>query len=303
VKTLNLHADRAAERLDVFLARSRPELSRSHARRLIDQGMVTVDGHVAKPSQQLTAGALVVASIPPPEPLELSPEDIPITVVYQDADIIVVDKPPGLTVHPAPGHPHGTLVNALLAICTDLRGIAGTLRPGIVHRLDKDTSGLLVVAKNDRAQRGLSLQIKERRVRKVYLALVHGVPRSPEGLIDAPIGRHLKHRKKMAVIPAGRSAETRYRIRERLSNSHRYTLLQVEPITGRTHQIRVHLAAIGHPVVGDAVYGKRSPLIARQALHAWRLAFSLPSDGRTVEFEAPLPRDISMAIAEIGSGA
>src|SRR5206468_6022792 len=226
---------------------------------------------------------------------------IPLTIIYQDGDIIVLDKPAGLTVHPAPGHPSGTLVNALLAACPDLRGIAGTLRPGIVHRLDKDTSGLMVVAKNDRAQRALQRQLKDRDVRKTYLALVRGVPAPREGTIAAPIGRHPKNRKKMAVVADGREATTRYRVREEIAGG-QYSLLEVEPVTGRTHQIRVHLAAVGHPVVGDATYGRPSAAVGRQFLHAHKLAFAMPLGGRTVEFESPLPADLREALSQLRAG-
>jgi len=295
MRILELTADRSGERLDTFVARRCPELSRSHARRLIDEGLVTLNRRQGRPSERVKAGLSVSVTIPPPERIELAPEDIPLTIIYQDADIIVLDKPAGLTVHPAPGHHSGTLVNALLAACPDLRGIAGTLRPGIVHRLDRDTSGLMIVAKNDRAQRALQRQLKEREVHKTYLALVHGVPKPREGLIEAPIGRHPKNRKKMAVVAGGREAATRYRVREEVAGG-RYSLLEVEPISGRTHQIRVHMAALGHPVVGDATYGKRSDLIARQALHASKLAFAMPLGGRAVEFESPLPADMREAL-------
>ena len=298
MRTLGLTADRSGERLDAFVARRCPELSRSHARRLIDEGLVTMDGRQGKPSERVTAGLNVSVTIPPPEKLELAPEDIPLTIIYQDGDIIVLDKPAGLTVHPAPGHPSGTLVNALLAACPDLRGIAGTLRPGIVHRLDKDTSGLMVVAKNDRAQRALQRQLKDRNVNKTYLALVQGVPKPREGMIEAPIGRHPKNRKKMAVVAGGRDATTKYRVREELAGG-RYSLLEVEPVTGRTHQIRVHMAALGHSIAGDATYGKRSDIITRQALHASRLAFAMPLGGRTVEFESPLPVDMRQALERL----
>lgn len=298
MRRVELVADRAGERLDSFLARRCPELSRSRARRLIDEGLVTMAGRPCRPAQRVVAGAEISVCIPPPAETDLAPEPIPLTIVYQDANIIVVDKPAGLTVHPAPGHPRGTLVNALLAVCPDLGGIAGTLRPGIVHRLDKDTSGLMVVAKNDRAQRALSRQLKERMVHKTYLALVHGVPQPKEGLIEAPIGRHPRNRKKMAVVAGGREASTRYRVREELQGG-RYALLEVEPITGRTHQIRVHMAAIGHPVVGDAVYGRRSDEAPRQFLHAWRLAFAMPLSGREVEFESPLPPDLRATLERI----
>jgi 23S rRNA pseudouridine1911/1915/1917 synthase len=216
-------------------------------------------------------------------------------MIYQDGDIIVVDKPAGLTVHPAPGHPTGTLVNALLAACPDLKGISGTLRPGIVHRLDKDTSGLIVVAKNDWAMRSLQRQLKEREVRKTYLALVQGVPKPKEGLIEAPIGRNPRNRKKMAVVADGREASTKYRVREEFAGGN-YTLLEVEPVTGRTHQIRVHMAALGHPIVGDSTYGRPSKVVERQFLHAHKLAFAMPLGGRTVEFESPLPADLREAL-------
>jgi 23S rRNA pseudouridine1911/1915/1917 synthase len=301
MKTLELTADRGGERLDTFIARRCRELSRSHARRLIDEGLVSVDGRQPKPSERVTAGESVTVTIPPPETMDLAPEAIPLTIIYQDGDIIVLDKPAGLTVHPAPGHPSGTLVNALLAACPDLRGIAGTLRPGIVHRLDKDTSGLMVVAKNDRAQQALQRQLKERDVHKTYLALVQGVPEPREGMIEAPIGRHPKNRKKMAVVAGGREATTRYRVRDEIGGR-KYSLLEVEPVTGRTHQIRVHMAAIGHPVVGDSVYGRRSDVISRQALHAWRLAFAMPLGGRAVEFESPPPADMRAAAERLRGG-
>ena len=301
MRTLELTADRGGERLDTFIARRCPELSRSHARRLIDEGLVSVNGRQAKPSERVTAGLSVSVTIPPPETITLVPEAIPLTIIYQDGDIIVLDKPAGLTVHPAPGHPSGTLVNALLAACPDLRGIAGTLRPGIVHRLDKDTSGLMVVAKNDRAQRALQRQLKDRDVRKTYLALVRGVPAPREGTIAAPIGRHPKNRKKMAVVADGREATTRYRVREEIAGG-QYSLLEVEPVTGRTHQIRVHLAAVGHPVVGDATYGRPSAAVGRQFLHAHKLAFGMPLGGRTVEFESPLPADLREALSQLRAG-
>ena len=301
MRTLELTADRGGERLDTFIARRCPELSRSHARRLIDEGLVSVNGRKVKPSERVAAGLSVSVTIPPPETITLVPEAIPLTIIYQDGDIIVLDKPAGLTVHPAPGHPSGTLVNALLAACPDLRGIAGTLRPGIVHRLDKDTSGLMVVAKNDRAQRALQRQLKDRDVRKTYLALVRGVPAPREGTIAAPIGRHPKNRKKMAVVADGREATTRYRVREEIAGG-QYSLLEVEPVTGRTHQIRVHLAAVGHPVVGDATYGRPSAVVGRQFLHADKLAFAMPLGGRTVEFESPLPADLREALSQLRAG-
>ena len=293
---LELTADRPGERLHVFLSRAVAGLSRSQARRLIDDGLVTVDGTPERPSYRVPGGAHVAATLPPAAEAEPVAERIPLTVIYQDEDVIVVDKPPGLTVHPAPGHRSGTLVNALLALAPELATLRDRIRPGIVHRLDRDTSGLLVVARNERARDGLIRQLKQREVSKTYLALVQGVPQPPQGTIEAPIGRHPRNRKKMAVVAGGREAETRYRLRETVGG---FALLEVEPVTGRTHQIRVHLAAIGHPVVGDAVYGKRSELVGRQFLHAWRLALDLPSSGRRVEFESPLPADLRAALARL----
>jgi 23S rRNA pseudouridine1911/1915/1917 synthase len=298
LKTIALTSDRAGERLDTFVARRLKELSRSHARKLIEAGLVTIDGRPAKASDRISPNAAVSVTIPPPQETTLIAEPIPLTLLYQDNDIIVVDKPAGLTVHPAPGHPSGTLVNALLAACPDLQGISGTLRPGIVHRLDKDTSGLLVVARNDRAMRALQQQLKDREVHKTYLALVQGVPKPREGTIEAPIGRHPKNRKKQAVVAGGREAITKYRVREELAGG-RYALLEVEPVTGRTHQIRVHMAATGHPVAGDAVYGRRSDIVQRQFLHAWKLAFKMPVGERQVEFESPLPADLRRALARL----
>lgn len=296
MKTLALTADRSGERLDVFLARRCQELSRSQARRLIEGGLVSLNGQPAKPSQPVAQGDQVIVRIPPAPRPELLPEAIPLTIVYEDEDIIVVDKPAGLTVHPAPGHPRGTLVNALLALNPGLAGIGDKLRPGIVHRLDKETSGLLVVAKSQRAHRSLSQQLKDREVKKTYLALVQGQPQPPQGIIDAPIGRHPRLRKRMAIVEGGRPAQTGYRTREIIGD---YALLEVEPITGRTHQVRVHLASRGHPVVGDATYGKRSPYVGRQFLHAWRLAFRLPSSQRDIELESPLPPDLREALQKM----
>jgi 23S rRNA pseudouridine1911/1915/1917 synthase len=294
-QTIELFADRPGERLDAFVARRLAErLTRSHAHKLIADGLVTLNDMPAKASHRLARGDHVVASVPPAETPALVAEAIPLRIVYQDADIIVVDKPPGLTVHPAAGHPRGTLVNALLALCPELAEIKGTLRPGIVHRLDKDTSGLLVAAKNEAAQANVARQLKDRQVHKAYLALVQGRVEPPEGVIDAPIGRHPRRRQRMAVVEGGRQALTRYRVREYLRNA--YSLVEVEPLTGRTHQIRVHFASIGHPVVGDRVYGKASELVGRQFLHAWRLGFRLPKSGRNREFESPLAADLETAL-------
>ncbi|MCH8815391.1 MAG: RluA family pseudouridine synthase [Chloroflexi bacterium] len=300
MRTLELVADRSGERVDTFIARRQPELSRSRIRHLVNEGLVTIDGKQVKPSVKVNNGALVTVNVPPPVEIELEPEEIPLNIIYQDENVIVVDKPAGLTVHPAPGHPRGTLVNALLAICPDLRGIGGTLRPGIVHRLDKDTSGLIVVAKNDRASRALQTQLKEREVKKTYVALVRGVPEPAEGMIDAPIGRNPRNRKKMAVVANGRDSQTKYRVVEVLAEGE-YALIEAQPITGRTHQIRVHMAAIKHPIVGDSTYGKRSDLVDRQFLHASKLDFAMPVSQRRIEFESPLPIDLRQALLRLGS--
>lgn len=299
LKTLDLTADRAGERLDTFLARRIEGLSRSQARRIVDEGLATVDGNVERPSHRLTHGASVTAALPPADEQAPAAEPIPLRVIYRDEDVLVIDKQPGLTVYPAPGHPSGTLVNALLAVAPELAAMRERMRPGIVHRLDKDTSGLMVVALNERSREHLVRQLKERTVHKTYLALVQGVPEPHEGTIEAPIGRHPRNRKKMAVVAGGREAETKYRLREAVGA---FALLEVEPITGRTHQIRVHMAAIGHPVAGDAVYGTRSPHLSRQFLHAWRLAFELPAGRRSVEFESPLPPDLRAALEAIRGG-
>ncbi|MBI4337671.1 MAG: RluA family pseudouridine synthase [Chloroflexi bacterium] len=293
--------DGGGQRLDRWLASQVARLSRSRLQHLIEAGHVLVNDRSAQPSLRVRSGDRVVLTVPPPvTPPHLAPEAIPLPVVYEDRDILVVDKPPGLPVHPAAGHPSRTLVNALLAHCRDLSGIGGVLRPGIVHRLDKDTSGLMVVAKHDAAHACLAQQIKDRQVRKGYLALVWGVPHPPEGTVDAPIGRDPRNRKRMAVVLGGRPARTTYRVLNRYWDA---SLVEVLPETGRTHQVRVHLASIGHPLVGDALYGKRkTTLVARQFLHAHRLGFRLPSDSGWVEFTSPLPADLARAVALLESG-
>ncbi len=297
-ETLELVADRSGERLDVFVARRRPDLSRSRVQRLIENGLVAVDGRPSRRgSRKISAGERVTVILPlegpPAELLDVEPEAIPLRVLYQDGDVLVVDKPVGMPVHPSAGHSRGTLVNALLAHCPDLKGIGGAQRPGIVHRLDKDTSGLMVVAKNDLAHRSLSRQLKERSVVKGYLALVEGRLEPPEAVIEAPIARHPSQRKRMAVVPGGREARTAYKVQRYFKG---YTLVEVTPLTGRTHQIRVHFASLGHPLAGDPVYGRHSPLLGRQFLHAHRLGFRHPRDGRYLEFESPLPEDLKAAL-------
>ncbi len=235
--------------------------------------------------------------VPAAVPAEPLPESIPLTIVYEDEHMIVVDKPAGMPVHPGPGHSGHTLVNALLAHCPDLPGIGGVQRPGIVHRLDKDTSGLIVAAKDERAHHGLTRQLAERRMHKTYLTLVEGALQPDEALIDAPIGRDPNNRKRMMVNgAASREAQTSYRVRERLPG---YTYAEASPVTGRTHQIRVHFASLGHPVVGDAVYGRPTKLVSRQFLHAWRLTLSHPIDGRELSFETPLAVDLERALRQL----
>ncbi|HEX78271.1 MAG TPA: RluA family pseudouridine synthase [Dehalococcoidia bacterium] len=284
------------ERLDRYLSGQLGGLSRSHIQRLIAQGQVTVNGAVVKPGHILRPGEEVRVILPAPAPATLEAEAIPLNIVYEDHDLLVVDKPPGLTVHPAPGHPAHTLVNAILARCPDL-SLKGTARPGIVHRLDRDTSGLILVAKNDAAQSKLAQQIKGRQVLKQYLVLVRGRLHPEQGIIDAPIGRHPSHRQRMAVVSTGRPARTRYRVVKYFDD--RYSLVEATLETGRTHQIRVHFAAIGYPVVGDRVYGVAAPFLGRQFVHASKLGFRLPSCGQYVEFSSELPLDLRQALAQL----
>lgn len=289
-------ADVSGERLDRFVAAKHPALSRTQAQRLIDGGHVIVNGRPARSGLKLTIGDRVRVTIPSPPPSPLEPEALPLKIIYEDADLLVIDKPPGLTVHPAPGHPTGTLINAILAHYPRLAEISDSLRPGIVHRLDKDTSGLMLVAKNTAAQLNLVEQFRARTVKKTYLALVRGKLKPETGIIEAAIGRSSADRKRMAVVKEGHEARTRYQVIKYLDG---YTLLEVMPETGRTHQIRVHLAAIGYPIVGDAVYGVKSPYLSRQFLHAHKLSFKLPSSGNQVEFKSELPEDLVRALREI----
>lgn len=275
-------------RLDTYLFRRGYYPSRSQAQKAIAAGKVMVNGAVPKAGHRLKAGDVLRILVEPPEPVELVPENIPLDIVYEDQDLIVVNKPQGLVVHPAPGHPRGTLVNALLHHCRDLSGVGGVLRPGVVHRLDKDTSGLLVVAKNDFAHLELAKQLKARTMRRAYLALVYGQP-PPQGTIRAAIGRHQRDRKKMAVRPdRGKEAVTHYQVLEYLPG---YALVEARLETGRTHQVRVHLAHLGHPVVGDPLYAKRRPPfpVPGQLLHAYRLSFQHPRTGNLLEFTVSLP--------------
>ena len=288
-RTLVFEAVAGGERLDRFLAEHCPELTRSMLQRLILQGGVTVDRLPAKPSSRLRVGQGVSVTVPDPVSTELVAQPMTLVIVHEDQDLLVVDKPAGLTVHPAAGQPDRTLANALLAHCPKLEGIGGPQRAGIVHRLDKATSGLMVVAKSPRSHAHLSSQFKARRVTKRYVALVAGHVSSSEGVIDAPIGRHPKARKRMAAVSTGRDASTRYRARAHYRDS---TLLEVRPSGGRTHQVRVHLASIGHPLVGDATYGRRHPRLGRHFLHAELLGFDHPGSGQYVELRSDLPAEL-----------
>ncbi|MGI6567075.1 MAG: RluA family pseudouridine synthase [Firmicutes bacterium] len=295
---LMVEEQEAGIRLDRYLTEKIEGRSRSFLRRLIDQGSVLVNGRQVKAGYSITAGDAVLVQIPAPEPLEVAPEPIPLDILYEDRDIIVINKPPGMVVHPAAGNYQGTLVNALLAHCRDLSGIGGKLRPGIVHRLDKDTSGVLVAVKNDYAHKSLAAQLKLRTVQRWYLALAKGNFSEDQGVIDAPIGRHPVKRKQMAVVGKGRPARTWYWVRERFEQS---ALVECRLETGRTHQIRVHLAHIHHPLVGDQVYGgKQNHLgMTRQALHAYHLGFDHPRTGEPLTFSAPLPHDMAEVVEKL----
>ena len=285
-------AEHAGERLDVTLVRHMPDLSRSYAQRLIEAGQVTVDGAVRKGNYKLRGGEEIVCNVPPAEEVEIRAEAIPLDVLYEDEDMIVINKPRGMVVHPAAGVTSGTLVNALLHHCRDLSGINGALRPGIVHRLDKDTSGVMVAAKNDMAHHFLARQIRDKEARREYRAIVYGniVPRA--GVITGDIGRHPTDRKKMAIVREnGKPATTHFEVLERFGA---YTYISCRLETGRTHQIRVHLTSIGHPLVGDAKYtAKKNPFaIVGQALHSLTLRLVHPRSGEEMAFTAPLPADM-----------
>ena len=288
----------AAQRLDRYLAAALPALSRTRIQGLIADGHVQVRGRAARAALRVGAGQRIDVHIPAPRPSRLTPEHRPLNVLFEDDDLLVVNKPAGVVMHPAPGHETGTLVHALLGYAPQLAGIGGEERPGIVHRLDKDTSGVLVVAKNERALRAVAGQLRERTAHKEYLAVVVGHPQPVAGTLRLPVGRHPRHRQRMAVVAQGRAATTAYHTIETLAG-HAY--LRVEPETGRTHQIRVHLAHIGHPVAGDATYGRGEscPGLERQFLHASRLVIRLPSTGRPTTFAAPLPDDLAAALARL----
>ncbi|MGA1795698.1 MAG: RluA family pseudouridine synthase [bacterium] len=298
--TWTVTSDQAGTRLDVYLTRLPFNMSRSHWKRLIEKGFITIEGHATHPSYAVRTGDILEITIPPPEPSTMEPEAMHLDIIYEDDALLVLNKPVGMVVHPGAGHSRHTLANAVLHHCPDLTGIGGTRRPGIVHRLDKDTSGLLVVAKTEFAHHSLCAQIKERQVKRLYLALVHGIFDQNEGRIRTLIGRHPVHRQRMSIhVRVGREAITDWRVKERFAQ---FTLVEVRLHTGRTHQIRVHMSHLNHPVVGDRVYGRgRLPAecpqglreaitaLPGQALHAFSLCFRHPLTGETMEFSVPLP--------------
>jgi 23S rRNA pseudouridine1911/1915/1917 synthase len=295
VKTLQFNSPVTNIRLDKYLTKVLPQFSRAYLQKLIEQGYVLVNGQITKASQRLNKTDRITVELPPLPGHPLA-EPIPLAIIYEDADILVIDKPAGLTVHPAPGHPSHTLVNAILAHCPGLTTSNELMRPGIVHRLDKDTSGLIVIAKNDFAREYLAAQFKSRTVTKGYLVLVQGRLSPEQGIIEAPIGRDPHRRQRMAIVEAGKEATTQYQVRKYLDT---YTLVEVTPLTGRTHQIRIHLSAIGCPVVGDPVYGIKSAHLKRQFIHAYRLGFHLPSTKQYQEFTSPLPMDLEQALEHL----
>jgi len=294
----NLVVDQPGIRLDKYVSERYPQLSRTQTQKLISDGHIKVNDHLAKAGLKLNVGDRLTISLPSATPVSLTPEEIPLNIIYEDKDLLVIDKPTGLSVHPAPGHPSHTLVNAILSHLSSLPDTGDWQRPGIVHRLDKDTSGVMLVAKSSTAYLKLTNQFKARSVVKAYLVLVKGHLTPQDGIVEAPIGRNRLHRERMTVVPegAGREARTEYHVVEYIND---YTLLEVRPETGRTHQIRVHLAAIGYPVVGDKVYGVKSAYLSRQFVHASSLGFRLPSTGEYVEFTSPLPPDLAQALKDI----
>jgi 23S rRNA pseudouridine1911/1915/1917 synthase len=293
VTEINLQVEEKDDRIDRYLSQHLPDLSRSRIQQLIEQGQVQVNDKICT-SKKVTvqSGDRISITIPEAKPLDLQPEAIPLDVLYEDDSLIIINKPAGLVVHPAAGHESGTLVNALLAHCTNLAGIGGVQRPGIVHRLDKDTTGAIAIAKTDQAHQHLQAQLKAKTAKREYLGVVHGAPSAESSTIDQPIGRNPVDRKKMTILPVdkgGRTAITHWQVRERLGN---YTLIYFQLETGRTHQIRVHSAYMGHSLVGDSVYGSGRSVgvnLPGQALHAWRLRLQHPVSGEWIEAIAPLP--------------
>ncbi|WP_218079450.1 RluA family pseudouridine synthase [Anthocerotibacter panamensis] len=290
----------AGQRLDRWLSMQLTDFSRARVQELIAQGLVRYNGQECRAKDQVKPGAEVQVQVPALVPLNLEAEAMDLKVVFEDEHLLVLDKPVGLVVHPAPGHSVGTLVHGLLAHCPDLSGINGVERPGIVHRLDKDTSGLMVVAKHDRAHQSLQTQIQQKTAQREYLGVVHGSPRAEEGLVDAPIGRHPVHRQRMAVVPHGRDARTHWQVLERLGH---FSLLHFRLETGRTHQIRVHALHLGHPIAGDPLYsqGKTPIKLTGQALHAYRLSFVHPITGHPLCFQTPPPAQFQKLLRVLGS--
>jgi 23S rRNA pseudouridine1911/1915/1917 synthase len=306
---LSISPEDVGERLDRYVARQLPTHSRAYLQHLIEQQQILVQGHASKPGYRLRAGDRISVNLPPPKPAEVLPETIPLDVLYEDTSLLVVNKAAGMVVHPSQGNVSGTLVNALLAHCTELSGIGGVERPGIVHRLDKDTSGAIVVAKDDMTHRALARQFAERQVCKQYLAVVHGHLLETAGVVDAAVGRHPVDRQKMSThTRAGRQALTEFRVLERLGS---YTLVELRPRTGRTHQLRVHMAAMGHPLLGDPLYGRSHRAFRRlaleqhlswfrrQALHAWVLGFTHPATATWLQCRASLPADLRCILARL----
>lgn len=301
---IDLQVESGKDRLDRWLSEQLSDFSRSYLQKLIEQGQLTINGQVCSDKKiKVNLGDRIHLIIPPSEPLAVEAQDIKLDVLYEDESLIIINKPAGLVVHPAPGHDSGTLVNALLFHCADLAGIGGVQRPGIVHRLDKDTTGVLVVAKTDFAQANLQAQLKAKTARREYLAIVHGVPKTETGIINLPIGRHPIDRKKMAVIPiekGGREAVTHWQIEQRIGN---YTLMQFRLETGRTHQIRVHTSYLGYPILGDPVYSSDRSIginLPGQMLHAHRLILIHPVTGETIEAIAPLPPIFTKVLTALG---
>ena len=297
--TLLTTEEHAAQRLDAFLASALEATTRSGAVKLIESGQVTVNGKVPAKNLKLKGGETVEVEVPDPAPIELIPQNIPLEIVYEDGDVIVVNKPKGLVVHPAPGHADGTLVNALLYHCGEsLSGIGGELRPGIVHRIDRDTSGLIIAAKNDLAHQGLSAQLQDHTLSRVYRCIVTGNLREDSGTVDAPIGRHPVDRKKMAVVADGRRAVTHWQVLERYQG---FTYVECRLETGRTHQIRVHMAHTGHPILGDTVYGNKKPVpgLQGQCLHAVGLRFLHPRSGEAVELGCGLTEEFEAQLKKL----
>ena len=302
-RTLTAGSEDAGKRLDAYLAEALPELTRSAAARLCQEGQVSVGDKALAKNARLNGNETITVTLPDPEPLEAVAQDIPLDVVYEDSDVIVVNKPKGLVVHPAPGHPDGTLVNALLLHCgQSLSGVGGALRPGIVHRIDRDTSGLIIAAKNDFAHQKLSAQLQDHTLSRIYRCIVVGNLRQDSGTVDAPIGRHPTDRKKMAVVANGRSAVTHWTVLERFPG---FTYVECRLETGRTHQIRVHMAHIGHPILGDTVYGAKKPVpgLQGQCLHAVGLRFLHPRTGEPVELWCDLPEAFQAQLRKLAEKA